>query len=374
MPTVVAGAVTAFVYMLGVNTHIDFSGVNLTNLETDMNYVGLKNVRDDPHTTADITTNWPAFAAATGSYFEAFPGEGSQAVMAGDFANAVTAAATPGLISAIEGGNEEDDAFAVSAGNSIAAAKAFQINTVYPQVNAIGLKAVCLSFGAGFVAQNNFHGDYDKVNDMSPWCDFANAHTYPVVGHPTGRDIRYLDYLAHIAAPGRPLIISELGWADSSYSAYDKARFMMEGIFDAWIDGAKKVFIYSLIDDVSGTYGIMNTDTSPKVSGNMIHHLTQLFQDSGQYERTDMFTYTQTTSGPLADTVLVFEKTSQSMYAVIWNEGGISHSNTLSFPITYSTINVWDPVNSATAIATTANANSVTVTIFDRPLIVELIP
>lgn len=374
MPTVVAGAVTAFVYMLGVNTHIDFAGVNMTNLETDLNYVGIKNVRDDPHTTNDVTTAWPAFAAATGAYFEAYPGEGSIATMTADFNNAITAAATSGLISAIEGGNEEDDSFATGLGNSIAAARSFQINSVYPGVHAIGFKAVCMSFGSGFTSLNNFHGDYDKVGDLSPWCDYANAHTYPVVGHQTQRDIRYLDYLAHIAAPGRPLIISELGWADSSYSDYDKARFMLAGLFDAWQDGAKKVFIYSLIDDASGTFGVMNTDTSPKTAGNMLHHLTSLFQDSGQYERTDRFTYTQGTSGPLADNVLIFEKTAPRFYAVVWNEATSSHSNTLTFPDTYSTINVWDPVNSASAIATTTNVNTVTITVDDRPLIVELIP
>ena len=54
----------------------------------------------------------------------------------------------------------------------------------------MGLPVINMSFGSGWTAANNWHGDYDKVGNLSPFADYANAHTVgtddPLGAEPVG--------------------------------------------------------------------------------------------------------------------------------------------------------------------------------------------
>ena len=51
----------------------------------------------------------------------------------------------------------------------------------------LGLPVINMSFGAGWTAANDWHGDYGKVGDLSAYANYANAHTYPNAGQRTDR-------------------------------------------------------------------------------------------------------------------------------------------------------------------------------------------
>ncbi len=169
-PTAVqAAGAEKFVDALGVNTHIDFQAYGYQDLpavEAAIKYLGLINLRDDPENPADVGANgwWQQVATATGAKFDAFMAEGSVAQMQSDLPRAVQLA-QQGIVNFIEGGNEEDDPYAASNGNSLAAAAAFQ-SSVYAAAHSLGLPAINMSFGQGWTAANNWAGDYDKVGNL----------------------------------------------------------------------------------------------------------------------------------------------------------------------------------------------------------------
>ena len=172
MPSTSAVVAVAFINSLGVNTHIDFYQYgyqNLSVVENALKYLGVKNVRDSAQWNADLQT-WPAVAAAAGVKFDDYMPEGSPAVMqkalqlVGPLANA-------GIWNFVEGGNEEDDPYAVSQGNSLVYTASFQ-QQVYQTGTTLGIPVINMSFGAGWTAANNWHGDYDKVGDLSAYANY----------------------------------------------------------------------------------------------------------------------------------------------------------------------------------------------------------
>ena len=197
-------SVYTFIDTIGVNTHIDFANYGYQNLavvEASINYLGLKNLRDSAQTAADATT-WQQVAQATGAKFDDYIAETSPAGMTTDL-GFVRQLAQEGLLNYLEGGNEEDDAYPASLGNTLAITAQFQ-QQVYATGHALGLPVINMSFGSGWTAANNWAGDYDKVGDLSAYADFANAHTYPNVGQGTDWSVQRLNGLANMAAADAP--------------------------------------------------------------------------------------------------------------------------------------------------------------------------
>src|ERR1700704_6041000 len=141
-----------FVGTLGVNTHIDFATYgyqNLSIVEASINYLGLKNLRDSPESTSDVGINgsWQQVATATGAKFDAYIPEGSLANMQASL-NLMPQLASQGILNSIEGGNEEDDPYAATLGNTLIIAANFQHN-VWTLGQQLNLPVINMSFGAG---------------------------------------------------------------------------------------------------------------------------------------------------------------------------------------------------------------------------------
>src|SRR5262249_45086882 len=139
-----------FINSIGVNTHIDFNWTSYKNIqlvENAINYIGVKSLRDSANNPADLGANglWAQVAHATGAKFDAYLGSGSASGMSGGLENIKKLAAL-GILNYIEGGNEEDNAYAVSQGNSIAYSANFQ-QQVYAVGHQYGLPVINMSFG-----------------------------------------------------------------------------------------------------------------------------------------------------------------------------------------------------------------------------------
>src|ERR1700761_1860878 len=150
-----ASAAEGFINSIGVNTHIDFSNSSYANLnlvETAINYLGVKNLRDSPESTTDLgaTGLWQKVANATGAKFDAYIAEGSVAGMTTDL-NYIKTLAGQGIVNYIEGGNEEDQPYATSLGNSLSATATFQ-KQLYTVGHQLGLKVINMSFGTGWAS------------------------------------------------------------------------------------------------------------------------------------------------------------------------------------------------------------------------------
>jgi hypothetical protein len=368
-----AVSVSTVTSSIGVNTHIDFNIPGYQNLNTTaaaINYLGIKNIRDsaDNPNTVGPNGTWQQIANATGAKFDDYMTEGSPASDVADLGYAKQLGAQ-GILNFVEGGNENDDAFAVAHGNSIAWTASFQ-QQVYAAGHAMDLPVINMSFGSGWTWLNDWHGDYDKVGDLSPYADYANAHTYPLVTQLPDATIQRLNGDATLAASSRPVITTEIGWNNNSFSQADAARFTLDAVFDGIKDGDVKTYFYALFDDGAGTFGLMNADGSAKPAGAALHNLTTIMADSGP-ARTDSLTYGL--SGTTAnDKSLLTEKSDGTFQLALWNETDSAHDVTLNLGTAAQTIRIYDPLTGTSATQTYSNASSITLTVPSYPVIVEI--
>jgi hypothetical protein len=334
---------SSFVATLGINTHLDFNAYGYQNLATTIqaiNYLGLKNLRDSGGNPADAQT-WLQVANATGARFDNYMPEGAPAWLQSTL-NLASTLAQEGILNFIEGGNEDDDPYAIGNGNTLGWTAQFQ-QQVLQVGHALGLPVINMSFGAGWTAANNWQGNYDKVGDLSAYTDYANAHTYPIVGQTPDSTIERLNGLAHIAASARPVITTEVGWDENlGFSQSQVAQYVVDAALDGWKNGDIKTYFYALYDDGSGRFGLMNQDGSPKAAGYALHNLTTLLADGGSAApNTLTYGLTGTVGG---ENTLLMQKSDGSNWLAVWDETDGAHSVMLILGSMASQIVVFDPL------------------------------
>lgn len=370
--TVAAIGVGTVISSVGVNTHLDSMNYGYQNLavtEAAIEYLGVKNLRDSAQSTWDLTS-WPQVVAATGAHFDDYMGRGSPSQDTTDLSY-VGGLAKAGALNLVEGGDEDDTSPAVAKGNSIAWSAAFQ-KQVFSTGHALGLPVINLSFGAGWTAANDWHGNYDKVGDLSAIATYANAHTYPNVGTTPVSAIKMLNADALLAAKSRRVITTEIGWDNNKFSTAIVARYVLDAVFDGIKNGDAKMYFYSLFDDGSGRYGLMNQDGSPKPAGAALHNLMTILADSGAASAKSL---SYGLSGTAAnDTSLFMHKSTGAFELAVWNEKDAAHTVTLSLPKVARRISIYDPLARTTAISAKTNAASISFTVPDHPVIVEISP
>lgn len=353
---------------VGVNTHLDFNNWGYQNVAqtiADINYLGLKHLRDCPnHPSA-----WQQVATGTGAKFLAFIGETSLSGAQAQLANMPALAA---LLDGVEGANEWDDAYSLSQGVDLQKGATFQ-QQVYQAGQTLHLPVVNMSFGAGWTATNNWQGDYGKVGDLSAVADYGNAHTYPTVGQGTSSSMSRLNGLAKLAAASRPVMTTEIGWNGSQYtSEQEVARHTLEAVFDAVKLGNSKLYFYALYDDGSGNFGFYRRGTSvPKASGVALHNLMALIADTGAAAPSAL-AY-GVTGAAANDNALLMEKSSGVFELALWNESDAPHAVTVNFGAAAQTINLYDPLTGTAVTQTAANSNTFAMTVPDHPVIVEIV-
>jgi hypothetical protein len=390
-----------FINSIGINTHLDFSAYSsqLTTVIADLQYIGVKNIRDSANSSTDLGTtgSWQQVANATGAKFDAYLGEGSVATMESGLANAVTLA-KQGILNFIEGGNEEDQSYATSLGNSLAKTAAYQ-QTVYTTAHALGISVINMSFGTGWGTSST--GDYGTVGNLASYADYANAHTYFGTGNTPLSTIDTLNSDAQLAAVGKPVITTEMGWYTtgsttdaSAVSVTEQAKYMMDGLLDAYQAGDAKTYLYELLDEgtsatnTEDNFGLFYANGTAKPAAIALHNMTTLLADSGS--TASSFTATglsyQLTGTLSTDHSMLMQKSDGSFWLAVWNEARLSgptspaavtvanHTVTLTLGSAASTIEIFDPLTGTTATQTVTNASTVTLSVPDHPILVEIIP
>jgi serralysin len=371
MTTLSAITASSFVNSIGVNTHIDFYAYGYENLgvvESAINYLGIKNLRDS---SANGSDGWIQVAQATGAKFDDYiaetspDGMQSQLQFFHQFAQA-------GILNYVEGGNEEDDAYPASLGNNIWITAQFQ-QQVYALGQQYGVPVINMSFGAGWTAANNWHGNYDKVGDLSAYTDYANAHTYPMPGQTTEATIQQINGDARLAASARPIITSEMGWDGNMFSQGAVAQYVVQATLDGIKNGDVKTYFYALFNDGSGNFGLMNSDGSAMPAGNALHNLTSLLADNGGNFSPGSLSFNLSGADGNENTLLM-QKSDGSQWLALWDERSGPHTVTVNLDATASQIQVFDPVTGTWAIAGANNSNSITVNLGNDPLLIEIDP
>jgi hypothetical protein len=364
---------TSFINSLGVNTHLDFNAYgyqDVSTTEAAINYLGLKNLRDSAQSPNDASL-WQQVSAATGARFDDYIGETSPDGMQTDL-NLIPQLAQEGILNYIEGGNEEDDSYPLSLGNNQYIAAQFQ-----PQLaqlgHQLGLPVINLSFGAGWTAANNWQGNYGTVGDLSAFTDYANAHSYPMMGQTVDSVTTRMNGLANLAAGSRPVITTEIGWdLNLGFSQQQVATAALDAAMDGIKYGDVKTYFYALFDDGSGRFGLMNQDGSPTPVGQALHNLTTLLGDNGSAAGSfapGSLNYTLSNGG---DSSVLMQKSDGTYWLSVWNETAGAHTDTLTLGSTASQIQVFDPLTGTNAVQTASNTGTVTFNVSDSPVLVQI--
>jgi hypothetical protein len=362
----------SFIDTLGVNTHIDFAAYGYQNLTTVANaikYLGVTNIRDSAQTASDATA-WLQVAQATGAKFDDFIAQTSYAGMVTDL-GFVQQLAQEGILNYLEGGDEEDDAYPASLGNTLQITAQFQ-QQVYATGHSLGLPVINMSFGSGWTAANNWQGDYGVVGNLAAYADYANAHTYPNPGQLPGDTISRLNGLANLAAAGRSVMTTEIGWDENAgFTQTQIADYVLDAALDGIKDGDAKTYFYALFNDGSGNFGLMNSDGTPKPAGMALHDLTTLLSDTGADAASftpGSLNYTLSTT----DNAVLMEKSDGTFWLSVWNESAAAHSVTVTLEANATQFTLFDPLTGTSAVQTASNTGSFTFTLSDHPLIVEI--
>lgn len=377
MPTAISA--TAFIGTLGINTHIDFGAYgyqNLTAVENDINYLGVKIIRDSAETATDAQT-WLAVAQATGAKFDDYIAETSPAGMQTDLSY-ITQLAQEGILSAIEGGDEEDDAYPASLGNTLQITAQFQ-QQVYALGVQLGLPVINMSFGAGWTYLNNWDGDYDKVGDLSAYTNYGNAHTYPNAGQLPDDTIQRMNGLAEMAASLRRVMTTEIGWSTATFDTTTIAKYVLDAAMDGIKDGDAAMYYYGMYDDASGNWGLFNSDGTARPAATALHDLTTLLTDTGATAATFTpgslnYSLSGTVTG---DNSVLIEKSDGSYWISLWNEteaANSPHTITVNLGTVATSVTQYDPLTGTSSTKTWSNVSSIQVSVPDHPVLLKIVP
>ncbi|MGI4799357.1 MAG: carbohydrate-binding domain-containing protein, partial [Janthinobacterium lividum] len=303
-------------------------------------------------------------------------------------------------ISSIEGPNEVNitSGFSWNGQNTLAAAASYQ-KAIYQAVQAdpaLAGKPV-LNLTLGGVGLSTYAG----LGNLSADATYGNIHVYYPDGLPPASTLQYAETLGHASTPGDPLVITETnyptdGAISPNVSDDVQAKYDLDLIMDATKDGIVSTYFYELLDEAADPtnsniqlhYGLFNSDGTPKPAATAIHNLTTLLADPGTNAstfKTGALAYS--ISGlPASGNSLLLEKSNGAYDVVVWAEpvlwnvssssetAATARSVTVSFTSAHSEVKVFDPLAGTAAILEQSNSTSVTVSVTDHPLIIEVEP
>ena len=391
---------------LGVDVHLDYwdtsyglsngSGPNTPLVAASIAYLGITNIRIGVP-TAQTLPEIEALMAQGIKFDVLMPSTSSSSMLAAQLA---AIAPIAGSVVAIEGPNEVNltSDFSWNGQTGLAAGAAYQ-QALYAAVRAdptlAGKPVYALTLGG--VGADGYTG----LGNLSADATDGNMHVYYVNGTPPDSTIQYALGLASIATPSDPTVITETNYTSApnitgSVSNAVQASYDLDLLMDATKDGVAATYLYELLDEAPDPndtnnelhYGLFNSDGTPKPAATGIHNLLQILGDSGANASsftTGALGYS-VTGLPASGDSLLLEKSTGAYDLAVWAEPEIWNVSTgsaiaatpravtVSFSTTQAEVKIFDPLLGTTAIADDKNVSSITLSVTDHPLIIEVEP
>jgi hypothetical protein len=173
-----------------------------------------------------------------------------------------------------------------------------------------------------------------------------------------------------------PRVSTETGWLTSgtgSITEEQQARVFLNLYLAGYKRGWTYTFIYMLRDDpVQGYWGLFDTSYNPKTSGTYLHNLTTILADKGSAP-TGRLDYS-IASEPATVHDLLLQKSSGTFELLVWNERptGGSDDVVVDLGVERATVTLYDPTTGTAPTQVLSQVSSVTVTVSDHPVVIEL--
>ncbi len=391
---------------LGADVHLDYlntsygiangSAGNTALVASSLAYLGITHVRVGIPTA----TTLPEMQAlmADGIKFDVLmPSTLTSATLAAQLS---ALAPIAGAVTSIEGPNEVNltSNFSWNGQTGLTAASAYQ-QALYAAVKASASFAntPVYNLTLGGVGADGYAG----LGNLTAYATDSNMHVYYINGTPPASTLQYAMGLAAVNTPTLPMVITETNYTSAplitgSVSLDVQARYDLDLLMDATKDGVAATYLYELLDELPDPkqtnnedhYGLFNSDGSPKEVATSIHNLMAILADSGA-------TASSFTTGALGYTIaglpasgnsLLLEKSTGAYDLVVWAEPEIwsvasgsqiaptSRPVTVTFGSAQSEVKLFDPLTGTTVISDSKGVTSLTISVTDHPLILEIEP
>lgn len=402
---------STFLDSIGVCTHVA-QGIDDPDMAGQaLKYAGIRGIRDDGR--AGAIPGWIAMHQAAGVRLSLLTDH--------DVASTIAMAeqlAAAGALLAVEGANEpnnfpvtyegqtssytttfvpvahlqRDLYAAVKADTALAGIPVFHASEAGgSEPDNVGLQFLTIPTGANIA-----------MPDGTQYADYANTHNY-VCGHSSSLDDNtawnasdptlngdwdgpYVEYgrtwhggfagYSNAELQALPKVTTETGWVTSGSGAIteeQQGRLFLNLYLSAFTRGFSYTFIYMMRDDPGqGIWGLFDQQYQPKKSGEYLHNLTTIVADTGTAGPGKLDYAIANPPTTVHDLLLV---TSRGRFAlVVWNDrpGGGSDDIVVDLKRPRAEVKVYDPTMGTTAVQTLSDASSVTLTLTDHPVVIEL--
>jgi hypothetical protein len=394
---------SAFLQSLGINTHVSYTGTPYygqpQSVITALQYLGINTIRDQPPAfTSDPTTAAANDAIATaGVQFDALlVSSGGPVDITGTLANSATFEQSyPESIAAIEGPNEVNASPVAYEGITGTYAASVQVTQDLwagvqgnSSLNAVPVYALTLSNGiTGVRAAEN------QLGDLAPYVTYGNAHVYACCSNNVWQeDMPYWLPIFEQDTPGMPMVVTETGYATvpTVVDELSAAKYNLNTFFENALNGIVRTYLYELVDENSSAsdtnagdyYGEFHNDWTPKTGATAIHNLTTILQGAGSGTASGTLNYSVSGLPATGHTFLLGSSTAFDL--AVWIDVTVydptnaidiaapAYPLTVNLGATFSSVAVYDPMVGATPIATYSNVSTVTISVTDHPLIVQV--
>ena len=393
-------SVSTFVQNLGINTHLGYGNTpyygQSQNVISALQYLGINTVRDvPPGYYHDLTTTAASGAlAAAGVQLDAvLVGNGPVDITDSIAETAAFEQAYPGSIAAIEGPNEINAWPITYDGITDNYAAGVQVTqdlwtAVHsnPSLEAVPVYALTLSYGITGVAAGEV-----QLGDLAPYVTYGNAHIYDGSNVWQGNMLQWLPILKQ-DTPGMPMVITETGYTTtpSHVDELSAAKYNLNTLFENALNGIVKTYLYELVDEHSSVtdtnvedhFGEFHSDWTPKTGATAIHNLTTILKSAGSGTASTTFNSSVTGLPATGRTFLLGSSTAFDLAvwidATVYNPTNAIDIAAPAYPVTvnlgatFANVAVYDPMIGTTPIATYSNVSTLSISVVDHPLIVQV--
>jgi hypothetical protein len=322
---------------IGVNTHINYTDgayANVPFVMDALSYLGVSHIRDStPVPWYPGTPGLLTYDNILSKGIKANFGDNSGL----DVAKTISvlsplAKLRPNAIVSIEGLNEVDrQKLSYKGLIGIEAATAYQ-RDLYKAVKADPYLSNIPVFD---YTGGDLKGEGEKQSLVGR-ADYLNFHVYAQNGSPPRQ--WFNDSLVVFNHYQQPSVITEFGYGSLPQSGWlmigvderSQAKGILNGIFDSYDLGFKRIFLYELVDqkpdpsskDLEMHFGLFDNRFRKKTAATALRNLTRLLRDTSptaQSFETMPLDYSLGTLPETAHTLLI-QKTSGETYLVLWNE------------------------------------------------------
>jgi hypothetical protein len=177
-----------------------------------------------------------------------------------------------------------------------------------------------------------------------------------------------------------PRVTTETGYpVGDSVTEEIQARLFMNLYLSQFKRGWSHTAIYLLRtrsnEPAHERYAIYKIDYTPKQAAHYLHNLTAILDDSGSDFSAGQVNYS-IDGQPATVHDLLLQKSNGTFELVVWGErfAGGSDNVTVNLGKMYAKVNTYDPTIGTSAIQTLTNVSSVSLTVSNHPVVIEILP